>query len=52
MPVSQTPCHLRPKLDELGVDVMIIGVGASWTRARIDCLVTKDTNIIEVSAFT
>ena len=50
-PISQTPCDLVPELDALGVEVMIIGVGASWTRARIDCLVKNAEDIVEVESF-
>ena len=52
MPKEQTPCDLVPELDALGVDVLIIGVGASWSRERIDCLVKRDEDIIEVDSFT
>ena len=33
---SHSPCDLRANLDLLGVAVLIIGVGSSWTRERID----------------
>jgi len=49
---AANPCPLKPTLNSLGIQVIIIGVG-SFDRTNVDCLATNpDDSVIEVAAFT
>jgi len=49
---AANPCPLKSDLDDLGIQVIIIGVG-SFDRTNVDCLaVNDDDSVIEVEDFT